>query len=39
VGGYPSDDYQGGQLFGRIDRAKLTQDFVASAQWLSQRTV
>jgi len=34
VGGYPNDDYQGGQLFNRIDRAKLTQDFVAVAQWL-----
>jgi carboxymethylenebutenolidase len=34
VGGYPSDDYQGGQLFNKVDRAKLTQDFVASAQWL-----
>ena len=29
VGGYPSDDYKGGQLFGKIDRPKLTQDFVA----------
>jgi carboxymethylenebutenolidase len=34
VGGYPSDDYKGGQLFGKIDRAKLTQDFVNCAQWL-----
>ena len=34
VGGYPNDDYQGGQLFNRVDRAKLTQDFVAVAQWL-----
>ena len=34
VGGYPSDDYKGGQLFGKIDSAKLTQDFVACAQWL-----
>src|ERR1700687_2354943 len=34
VGGYPSDDFKGGQLFGKIDRAKMTQDFVASAQWL-----
>jgi carboxymethylenebutenolidase len=34
VGGYPDDDYRGGQLFGKIDRAKLTQDFIASAQWL-----
>jgi carboxymethylenebutenolidase len=34
VGGYPNDDYKGGQLFGKIDRAKLTNDFVACAQWL-----
>lgn len=34
VGGYPDDDYEGGQLFAKIDRAKLTQDFVAVAQWL-----
>jgi carboxymethylenebutenolidase len=34
VGGYPNDDYKGGQLFGKVDRAKLTQDFIASAQWL-----
>src|SRR5437016_14483489 len=34
VGGYPNDDYKGGQLFGKIDKPKLTQDFVASAQWL-----
>ena len=34
VGGYPNDDYKGGQLFNRVDRNKLTQDFVAAAQWL-----
>jgi carboxymethylenebutenolidase len=34
VGGYPDDDYEGGQLFGKIDRPKLTQDFIACAQWL-----
>jgi carboxymethylenebutenolidase len=34
VGGYPSDDYKGGLLFGKINRDKLMQDFVASAQWL-----
>src|SRR5438094_2885565 len=34
VGGYPSDDYKGGQLFNGIDKPKLTQDFVASARWL-----
>src|SRR2546427_4542845 len=34
VGGYPNDDYRGGQLFGKIDPAKRIQDFLASAQWL-----
>jgi len=34
VGGYPSDDYKGGQLFNGIDKAKLTQDFVACGRWL-----
>ena len=34
VGGYPNDDYKGGQLFGKIDRPKLTSDFIACAQWL-----
>ena len=37
VGGYPSDDYRGGQLFDEIDRAKMTQDFVAVARWLKAR--
>src|ERR1700739_775454 len=37
VGGYPGDDYKGGQLFSKIDPAKRTQDFVASAQWLKAR--
>src|SRR5215471_9616015 len=37
VGGYPNDDYKGGQLFGKIDPAKRTQDFVAAAQWLKSR--
>jgi carboxymethylenebutenolidase len=34
VGGYSGDDFKGGQLFAKIDRPKMTQDFVASAQWL-----
>ncbi len=34
VGGYPNDDYRGGQLFGKIDPGKRIQDFLASAQWL-----
>src|SRR5262245_28019996 len=37
VGGYPGDDYKGGQLFAKIDAAKRTQDFVAAAQWLKSR--
>lgn len=36
-GGYPGDDYKGGQLFAKLDRAKLVQDFVAVAQWLKAR--
>src|SRR5262245_19781190 len=34
VGGYPSDDYKGGQLFNTVDKPKLTQDFLACARWL-----
>ena len=34
VGGYPGDDEQGGKLFGQVDRAKMTEDFVAGANWL-----
>ena len=37
VGGYPGDDYKGGQLFNKIDPAKKVQDFVAAAQWLKAR--
>jgi carboxymethylenebutenolidase len=34
VGGYPGDDEKGGALFGQVDRAKMTEDFVAAANWL-----
>ena len=37
VGGYPGDDYRGGQLFASLDRAKMTQDLVAAARWLKAR--
>lgn len=37
VGGYPGDDYKGGQLFASLDRAKMTQDLVAAARWLKAR--
>ncbi|HYS24468.1 MAG TPA: dienelactone hydrolase family protein, partial [Vicinamibacterales bacterium] len=37
VGGYPGDDVKGGELFGKVDRAKMTEDFVAAAYWLKNR--
>ena len=37
VGGYPGDDFRGGQMFGRLDAAKRTQDLLASARWLKAR--
>ena len=37
VGGYPGDDEGGGQLFGKVDRAKMTEDFIASINWLKAR--
>jgi len=37
VGGYPGDDEKGAQLFGQVDRAKMGEDFVASAMWLKGR--
>jgi carboxymethylenebutenolidase len=37
VGGYPGDDEKGAQLFGQVDRAKMSEDFVAAAKWLKAR--
>src|ERR1700704_5627904 len=37
VGGYPGDDEKGGAAFGKVDRAKMTADFVAAARWLKER--
>jgi carboxymethylenebutenolidase len=37
LGGFPGDDYKGGQLFGKIDGKKMAEDFVASATWLKSR--
>jgi carboxymethylenebutenolidase len=34
VGGYPGDDEKGGAAFAKVDRPKMTEDFVASANWL-----
>src|SRR6266850_1448860 len=37
MGGYPGDDYKGGQLFAKLDGAKRLQDFIAAARWLRAR--
>ena len=37
LGGFPGDDYRGGQLFGKVDGKKMAEDFVASAMWLKSR--
>jgi carboxymethylenebutenolidase len=37
VGGYPGDDEKGGELFRKVDREKMTQDFVTAAEWLKAR--
>jgi carboxymethylenebutenolidase len=38
LGGFPGDDYKGGQLFGKIDHQKMFEDMVAAATWLKSRT-
>jgi carboxymethylenebutenolidase len=38
VGGYPGDDEKGAQLFGKVDRQKMAEDFVAAARWLKARS-
>jgi carboxymethylenebutenolidase len=37
VGGHPGNEEAAAQLFGKVDRAKMTEDFVASANWLKSR--
>jgi len=37
VGGYPGDDEQGAALFGKVDRPKMLEDFIAAANWLKAR--
>jgi carboxymethylenebutenolidase len=37
LGGFPGDDYKGGQMFSKVDGKKMTEDFVASAMWLKSR--
>jgi carboxymethylenebutenolidase len=37
LGGYPGDDYKGGQMFSKVDPKKMFEDFVACAMWLKAR--
>jgi carboxymethylenebutenolidase len=37
AGGYPGDDEKGGQLFAKVDKPKMTEDFMAAARWLKER--
>src|SRR6202000_947344 len=37
LGGFPGDDYKGGQLFNKIDKAKMFEDMAAAAVWLRER--
>ena len=38
IGGYPGDDYKGGQMFMKVDGKKMAEDFVAAARWLKSRS-
>src|SRR6202045_2974587 len=37
LGGFPGDDYKGGQMFGKVDGKKMAEDFAAAAMWLKSR--
>lgn len=36
-GGFPGDDYRGGELFRKVDGKKMAEDMVAAALWLKNR--
>jgi carboxymethylenebutenolidase len=38
LGGYPGDDEKGAAEFGKVDRQKMAEDFVAAALWLKNRS-
>jgi carboxymethylenebutenolidase len=38
LGGFPGDDYKGGQLFAKIDHQRMFEDMVAAATWLKSRS-
>ena len=37
LGGYPGDEEKAAALFSQVDRAKMGEDFLASANWLKSR--
>ena len=37
LGGFPGDDYKGGQMFSKIDGKKMGEDMLAAAVWLKSR--
>src|SRR3990170_1217884 len=37
VGGFPGNDEEGATAFQKVDRAKMTEDFVAAIRWLKAR--
>ncbi len=37
VGGYPGDDEKGAAAFNKVDKPKMTEDFIAAARWLKAR--
>lgn len=37
LGGFPGDDYKGGQMFSKIDGKKMAEDMLAAAMWLKSR--
>src|SRR5512143_738765 len=37
LGGFPGDDFRGGQMAAKVDGKKMAEDFVASAMWLKSR--
>jgi len=38
VGGYPGDEEKAAQMFGTVDKPKMTEDFLAAARWLKTRS-
>jgi carboxymethylenebutenolidase len=36
IGGYPGNDEKGATAFGQVDKPKMTNDFIAAAQWLKK---